>query len=247
MIDCVSVRNMRFSDQQTIVKGMSGRELIRRAARGIYDTIEWSGKIAILCGSGNNGADGYALSILLKENGYDVSVYTVTKRMHEDCFYFAEEAKRKGLIIQNYENDRNSLTEYDMIVDCLLGTGFTGELRENYRQAIEEINRTSSYVVSVDINSGMNGDSGKGDFIVKSDLTVTIEFVKNGMAEPSAEEYIGRLVCVKIGIELSEQEDKLCNEQEWEELCERLSVGNGEQEMVYDGVRYIKCPRWICI
>ena len=74
------------------------------------------------------------------------------------------------------------LDGFDMAVDCLLGTGFQGALRKNYRTAIEAINASCAEVISVDINSGMNGDTGEGELIVRSDLTVTIGFIKNGRA-----------------------------------------------------------------
>ena len=97
-----------------------------------------------------------------------------------------------------------------MVVDCLLGTGFQGALRENYRTAIEEINASDAQVISVDINSGMNGDTGEGELIVGSNLTVTIGFVKNGLVTPNAGNYMKRLVCADIGIRLAKEENKIC-------------------------------------
>jgi NAD(P)H-hydrate epimerase len=97
-----------------------------------------------------------------------------------------------------------------MVVDCLLGTGFQGALRENYRSAIEEINASNSQVISVDINSGRNGDTGEGELIVRSDLTVTIGFVKNGLVTRNAGNYMKRLVCADIGIRLAKGENKIC-------------------------------------
>ena len=102
----------------------------------------------------------------------------------------------------------------DIVVDCLLGTGFQGALRENYRTAIEEINASRAQVICVDINSGMNGATGEGELIVRSDLTVTIGFVKNGLVTPNAGNYMKRLVCADIGIRLAKEENKLCDENE---------------------------------
>ena len=102
------------------------------------------------------------------------------------------------------------LDGFDVIVDCLLGTGFQGALRENYRTAIEAINASGGEIISVDINSGMNGDTGEGELIVLSDLTVTIGFVKNGLVAPNAGRYMKRLVCADIGIRLTKEENKIC-------------------------------------
>ena len=71
MLDCVSVSNMRLSDSNTIKSGISGLELIHRAAMAVYNTVKWSGRIAIFVGGGNNGADGFALAGILKENNYE--------------------------------------------------------------------------------------------------------------------------------------------------------------------------------
>ena len=97
-----------------------------------------------------------------------------------------------------------------MVVDCLLGTGFQGALRENYRVAIKEINASNAQVICVDINSGMNGDTGEGELIVRSNLTVTIGFAKNGLSTKNAGNYMKRLICADIGIRLAKEENKIC-------------------------------------
>ena len=74
---------------------------------------------------------------------------------------------------------------------------------------IEEINNSSAYVVSVDINSGMNGDTGDAEQAVFSDLTVTIGYVKTGLIAENAGRYIKRLVCTDIGIVLTREEYKI--------------------------------------
>ena len=107
------------------------------------------------------------------------------------------------------------LKDASEVVDCLLGTGFQGNVRENYCAAMEEINNCGAFVVSVDINSGMNGDTGEGNLIVRSDLTVTIGFVKHGLVKPNAGTYMKRLVCADIGIRLFREESKLCTEGEY--------------------------------
>lgn len=245
MIDCVSVQNMRLSDRQTIEKGTSGRELIRRAAFCVFRAVAWSGKVAVVCGSGNNGADGFALASILLSKGIDVTVFQVSDRLHDDCAYFALEAKKSSVPIVLFRSGNDMLRGYDIIVDCMLGTGFQGELRTHYRYAIKEINEAAAYVVSVDINSGMNGDTGKGSAIVRSDLTVAIEFIKTGMIFESSEQYIKRLICAKIGIDLAERESVICDKSEWESICRRLQISSDSYYVECDGIRYLKCPKWM--
>ena len=90
-------------------------------------------------------------------------------------------------------------------MDCLLGTGFQGVPREPVASVIRALNSARAqdkdkYVISVDINSGMNGDTGEGELTVVSDLTVSIGSVKQGLFKPQARARIGKLVNVDIGI-----------------------------------------------
>jgi NAD(P)H-hydrate epimerase len=204
MIPCVSVENMRSSDAYTIANFVPSLELMYRAALGIYKAVSWKGSIAIVTGSGNNGGDGFALACILKEQGTDCTVFTVSERLSADSAYYAEQAAGRNVKRMKFSED--CLAGFDIVVDCLLGTGFQGKLREDYRAAIEAINASGAYVVSADINSGMNGDTGDADIAVCSDLTVTIGFVKKGLIAPNAEKYIRRLVCADIGIELEKEE-----------------------------------------
>ena len=111
-------------------------------------------------------------------------------------------------------SEGEDLSRYDILVDCLLGTGFSGPVRGAFQQAIQAINRAKAYVVSVDINSGMNGDTGKGDLVVRSDLTVTIGYLKAGMFLGEAVWKVGRLVVADIGIRLVREDFFLATPEE---------------------------------
>ena len=204
MIPCISVENMRLSDAYTIANFVPSLELMHRAAMGVFKAVSWQGSTAIVVGSGNNGGDGFALACILKEHGIDCTVFTVSQKLSADSAYYAEKARTAEIPILPFEN--SCLENFSIVVDCLLGTGFSGSVRANYREAIEEINRSSAYTVSVDINSGMNGDSGIAELAVHSDLTVTIGYVKTGLVTENAGKYIKRLVCADIGIILVREE-----------------------------------------
>lgn len=204
MISCISVENMRLSDAHTIANFIPSLELMHRAAMGVFRAYHWPGSTAIVVGSGNNGGDGFALARILKDKGFDCTVFTVSQRLSDDSAHYAAKAKEAGVPVVPFE--KSCLVGFKNVVDCLLGTGFSGTLRENYRQAIEAINDSGAFVISVDINSGMNGDSGFAELAVRSDLTVTIGFVKNGLVTEHAGKYMKRLVCVDIGIQLVREE-----------------------------------------
>lgn len=204
MIPCLSVKNMRLSDAYTIANFVPSLVLMHRAAMGVFKAVKWSGSTAIVVGSGNNGGDGFALACILKEHGLACSVFTVSQRLSPDSAHYAAQCKEAGIPVRPFEPD--CLDGFDVVVDCLLGTGFSGTIRDNYREAIEAVNASSAYVVSVDINSGMNGDTGEADLAVYSDLTVTIGYVKTGLVTENAGKYIKHLICADIGIILVQNE-----------------------------------------
>ena len=204
MIDAISVENMRDSDAATIANFVPSLALMHRAAMGIFLSSDWSGTTAIVAGSGNNGGDGFALACILREEGFDCTVFNVSDKTSPDSAFYAEKARNAGVPVTAFQI--GCLSGFHTVVDCLLGTGFQGIVRGNYRSAIAEINASDAFVVSVDINSGMNGDSGEAELAVKSDLTVTIGYVKTGFITENAGNYIKKLVCADIGIHLIREE-----------------------------------------
>lgn len=213
MLDCISVENMRLSDAMTIERHVPSLELMGRAAMGVYLATDWKGPVAIVAGSGNNGGDGFALACILQERKIDCTVFTLSEKRSEDSAFYARKAMEMGVKVKTFTPD--CLQGFSMVVDCLLGTGFNGTVRENYRAAIEAINGAKAFVVSVDINSGMNGDTGECELAVSSDLTVTIGYVKHGLVTENAGQYMQRLVCADIGIVLCREEIKLLSPEEW--------------------------------
>lgn len=217
MLDCISVANMRRSDALTIEKYVPSRTLMYRAAMGVSLSMTWHGKITIAVGSGNNGGDGYALAYILKRSGINSRIVALSENRSDDGACFAAKASSLGVRIDPFTH--GCFQGSDIIVDCLLGTGFKGAVRQNYAEAIREINGSGAFVVSVDINSGMDGDTGLAATAVCSDLTVTIGYLKNGLITPDAGKWIRRLVCTDIGIILEREENKVCSESEWNGSC----------------------------
>ena len=207
-LDCISVENMRESDRLTIDNYVSGRTLMYRAALGVYRAVSWSGEIVIAVGGGNNGGDGYALACILTREHHPCRIVKLSDKLTKDSAYFAAYAQTLGVLTESYTD--GAFAYADMIVDCLLGTGFQGSLREPFLGAVNEINDSQATVVSVDINSGMNGDTGEAQTAVRSDVTVTIGYVKRGLVAENAALYMKKLVVADIGIVLARQEDKIC-------------------------------------
>lgn len=200
MIRVASVENMRVSDKNTIETKTPSQELMYKAGKGIFDCVNWHGKILIACGVGNNAGDGYVVASLLKENGFYVDILLLDERFSEDGQYYFDKAKEQNVAWSVYNSEK--ITGYDIILDCIFGTGFKGEITGKARDLIEAINSSRAYVVSADINSGLNGDNGLGDTSVKSDLTISIGSPKSGHYLNMAKDKIGKLVNVDIGIDL---------------------------------------------
>ncbi len=228
ILPCVSVETMRESDRITIESGTPGRVLMYRAALGVFRAADWSGRTAIAVGGGNNGGDGYALACLLAEHGYRCCVIRLSQKLTPDSALFAEKAVELGVAAEDYSP--GCLSGYDTVVDCLLGTGFRGELRQPWLQAVTEINHSSARVISVDINSGIHGDTGQGALAVRSDLTVTIGLLKRGLLTDAAGKHMKRLVVADIGIPPCRQEWVVCT---------------GPAAMAASGENSLPCPAWL--
>ena len=191
----------------TIERFCPGRTLMYRAALGVYRAARWEGTTAIAVGGGNNGGDGYALACILARNGQRCRIVQLSEKLTEDSGWYAARAAALGVPTEAYAP--GAFSDCDTVVDCLLGTGFQGSLREPWLSAVEEINACGAQVISVDINSGMNGDSGEAETAVRSDLTVTVGFVKRGLVAEHADRYMKRLVVADIGIVLARREARI--------------------------------------
>ena len=208
MIEVLSVDNMRKSDAATISGGVPGAELMMRAAQGVYESADWKPPVAIVCGSGNNAGDGYALALLLHREGMDCDIFLLSERFSEDGRYYYEKCVSEGIPVIHFDEGEDpddkgicDLSSYGTVVDCILGTGFSGHVRDDVSRAIDIINDSGAYVVSVDINSGLNGDTGMADKCVISDLTVSIGSFKPGHFLNMAKDVMGACVNRDIGID----------------------------------------------
>ncbi|MBQ7246474.1 MAG: NAD(P)H-hydrate dehydratase [Lachnospiraceae bacterium] len=213
MIRVLSVENMRKSDAAAIAAGTPGRELMGRAAGAVFDAYRWKGPAAIVCGSGNNAGDGYALALLLHEAGIVCTLVRLSEKLSQDGRFFYEKCVSAGVPeIRLWESGRAEgiFKGCSEIVDCIFGTGFKGAARGLAAEVIKEINSSGCFVISVDINSGLNGDNGliggtypqMDDAVcVRSDLTVSIGDYKPGHFLGSAKDVIGSRINCDIGIE----------------------------------------------
>ena len=199
MTEVLSVENMRKSDAATIFSGTAGKELMQRAAMGIFESVSWKEPVAIVCGSGNNAGDGYALALILSEHKINCALFLLSDKLSDDGKYYFNKCVSLG-VAHYFCSENTSFAGFNTVVDCIFGTGFKGNVSGTAKDIIEKINASGAFVVSADINSGLNGDSGMGEICVKSDITVSIGSYKPGHFLNSAKDNIKSLVNVDIGI-----------------------------------------------
>lgn len=208
----LSVENMRKSDANCIATEVPSKELMLRAARAVYDEIVsrldkglCKAPIGIVCGYGNNAGDGYALASLLSDKDIECHIILLGDRFSEDGRYYYNQCLNKGIKILKFGEELKTLSPYPTLVDCIFGTGFKGEVKDRAGEAIRAINKSLAYVISVDINSGLSGDSGMvtskdEDLAVKSDLTLSIGDFKPGHFLNMAKDLIKEKKNLDIGI-----------------------------------------------
>ena len=208
----LSVKEMRDADAYTIKNFVDSKELMYRAGEAIFYVGDWNigDKVLIAAGSGNNAGDGYVVADLLNIEGIEVEILLIKDKFSEDGKYYFNRCLQKDIkytvLDENadYNTLRGKFDSYDYVLDCIYGTGFTGEVREPVYSLIKALNDSKASIVSADINSGMNGDTGESNICVDSDITVSIGFLKKGLVSEEGKKHIGKLVNMDIGIIIEE-------------------------------------------
>ena len=181
-------------------------DLMERAGQGLFRQIEafWPGaaSISIVVGTGNNGGDGYVLARLAHDAGRKVSLYSLNpgKPLPADAARARQAWLDAGGEIKILDTDSDIAA--DLIVDGLLGTGLKGQVREEYQRAIAAINRVASPVLSIDVPSGLEADTGEmlADEVVQADVTLTFVAFKTGMLTGRGKGRAGRLILDELGV-----------------------------------------------
>ena len=199
MKEILSVENMRQSDAHTIATEVPSLELMYRAGKAVADSVEWRAPVGIVCGVGNNAGDGYVIALELQKRGIECTLLLLEERFSPDGRYYFDKCAEEGIPYELCTDDTD-LSRFSTLVDCIFGTGFKGEARGLARTVIEKYNSSTAFKVSVDINSGMNGDTGMGETIANSDLTCSIGSFKPGHFLNKAKDVIKDKINLNIGI-----------------------------------------------
>ena len=182
----------------------------RNAAALIAEEYGPAGNVVICCGPGNNGGDGCVIARHLHNAGWSVRLLITgdEPRMSPDMLANYRIVKAMGLdrrVALDWPEQRavvRSIRDDDVVVDALLGTGFSGEVRSPTAQLVEALNAAPKRaMVAVDIPSGLDCDTGSAsNATVRADLTITFVAKKTGLVFPEAAPYVGRVEVADIGV-----------------------------------------------
>jgi len=195
--------------------GISNLMLMENAGRAVSEEAlkilqDEQGRVAIFCGTGNNGGDGFCAARHLLVAGIKPDIY-FTGRIED----VKNEAKINLDILLRLKQKitqicpgnlclvKAGIRKYGLIVDALLGVGLKGEIGHIYHELINIINASNIYVLSVDIPSGLDATSGKVlGGCIEADKTVTFIAKKRGMVSSTGRKYCGEVLIRNIGIAL---------------------------------------------
>ncbi|WNO08178.1 NAD(P)H-hydrate dehydratase [Teredinibacter sp. KSP-S5-2] len=203
-----SVDEVRSLDSYAINHlGIPGIRLMKRAGRSCFDVImnRWPAlrSLTVMCGSGNNAGDGYIVAALAAQSGIKVKVFSLVDpaRLSGDAQTAFHYAQQERVEVMSFPGRQLELDDSELIVDGLLGTGFKGELRDNYVQAIDWINAQSVPVVALDIPSGLAGDTGElASTCVEATITTTFVGMKKGLLTGRAPNVVGELIFCDLDV-----------------------------------------------
>ena len=188
-----------------------GVVLMENAGCGVVEEIErilgdvFDKQVVIFCGKGNNGGDGYVIARHLYNRGAKVAVFLAgeKEKIKGDALINLNILENMGIEAREIASMEQipSFPQLDLIVDALLGTGVTGPVVGFLSELIEYMNSLNSPIISVDLPSGMETDTGAVyGACIKAEMTVTMAHLKTGMLFSPARDMAGEIVVVDISV-----------------------------------------------
>ena len=211
----VNAAQMKAADQYTIQKlGVPSLELMEHAAQACVHVLEDEkvdlSHVCVVCGSGNNGGDGFAIARILQNNRYSVETFCVGNPEH-----YTEETQEQmhrlqecgGKITYGMPQEDS----YSVVIDAVFGVGLSRKVEGRYRKVIEQMNRMRGTKFAVDIPSGLSATTGCIlGCAFKADYTVTFQLKKIGLELSQGRTMAGKVIVPDIGIST----DSICEDQE---------------------------------
>ncbi len=164
--------------------------------RAVLQNASLGAKVIILCGSGDNGGDGYALARRLIGR-FRVLVFEMKLAKSPMCQLQKERAKKVGVVIKAWE-EKNEDLECDVLVDCVVGSTFKGELEPFLN--FESLSQKARFKIACDIPSGIDSKGRVDNGAFKADLTISMGAIKSCLLSDKAKDYVGELKVGHLGV-----------------------------------------------
>jgi len=178
--------------------GISGSILMERAGEAAYRLLAqtWpeAKRVAVFCGTGNNGGDGFVVARLARADNRDVKVWQLgdSDKLGGDALAALQRLQAMDVVAEPWQ--QQTLEDCDVVVDAMLGTGVKGEVNDEYRAVIEFINRSGKPVLALDVPSGINATSGEVcGTAVHATHTMSFIALKQGLVSGDSVDYVGQL------------------------------------------------------
>ncbi|ADU80623.1 bifunctional ADP-dependent NAD(P)H-hydrate dehydratase/NAD(P)H-hydrate epimerase [Helicobacter pylori] len=166
--------------------------------RAVLQNASLGAKVIILCGSGDNGGDGYALARRLIGR-FRVLVFEMKRAKSPMCQLQKERAKKAGVVIKTYEeNALNQNLECDVLIDCVIGSAFKGELEPFLN--FESLSQKARFKIACDIPSGIDSKGRVDKRAFKADMTISMGAIKSCLLSDRAKDYVGELEVGHLGV-----------------------------------------------
>ncbi len=207
---------MREHEQMAVDKGTTFEQLMENAgqaaAADLLRRFPKAGRALIVCGKGNNGGDGLVIARVLSEHDWQADVVFVLgdklsplaqlnreRLNHSDGVSFIRPDELEGRTTGRL---RTLKTGYDLVIEGIFGTGFSGALPETAAAVCRLLNQADGFKIALDIPTGLNCDTGEADKdTFRADLTYAFAAYKPAHMTDAGKAYCGEIVCLDIGIE----------------------------------------------
>lgn len=209
MRHALTAEQIRAAEAAAVRAGGSLSDLQRRAGTALADVVQArarDGRVVVVAGAGNNGGDGWVAAHRLHERGREVLVLTVAdvESLATPAAEAARAAVDGGVEYKVLDSPAPAVIEFgsaDVIIDALLGIGLRGEPREPYASLIEALCDADALVVSADLPSGVDSDTGAvPGAAVAADVTVTFSALKAGCVLQPGATLCGEVVVADVGV-----------------------------------------------
>ncbi|GAA7609407.1 NAD(P)H-hydrate dehydratase [Helicobacter pylori] len=164
--------------------------------RAVLQNASLGAKVIIFCGSGDNGGDGYALARRLIGR-FRVLVFEMKRAKSPMCQLQKERAKKVGVVIKAWE-EKNEDLECDVLVDCVVGSAFKGELEPFLN--FESLSQKARFKIACDIPSGIDSKGRVDKRAFKADTTISMGAIKSCLLSDKAKDYVGELKVGHLGV-----------------------------------------------